>query len=411
MIRISRIILLLLSAPLFLLACNQQKSVSIEQIIMQTPVKEKIQPGAHDIESYIHLLKGKKVGILVNQTSMIDHTHLLDSLLELGITVSKIFTPEHGFRGKADAGEQVNNEIDVKTGIPIISLYGSHKKPTPDDLKNIDIVLFDLQDVGVRFYTYISTLHYIMEACSEANLPVVLLDRPNPNGFYVAGPVLDPTFKSFVGMHPVPIVYGLSIGEYGMMINGESWLKDGLQCDLTVIKCKNYDHTMSYDLPIKPSPNLPNQRSILLYPSLCLFEGTVASIGRGTDKQFQIIGHPRYNNNSNFSFTPIPKSGAKYPKLQDKLCFGIDLSTTDIKSLISNPSFNIEYLVEWYSQLNPNTSFWLKNHFIDKLAGTDQLRLMIEHGLKPNQIEKSWEDDLNDYRKKRKKYLLYADFN
>ncbi len=397
-------------------------TLAISTTSCQSKTTSKIIPGANDTTSYLSLLKDKNIGLLINQSSQIDNTHLLDSLLSLGVNIKKIYTPEHGFRGEADAGAKIKSNIDSNTGIPIISLYGKHRKPTSDDLEGIDIIVFDIQDVGVRFYTYISTLHYLMEACAENNIPLIVLDRPNPNGFYVAGPILEKEFKSFIGMHPVPIVYGLTIGEYATMINGEHWLKNGLTCNLKVIKNQNYDHTMSYDLPIKPSPNLPNQRSILLYPNLCLFEGTVVSIGRGTDKQFQIIGHPDAPPSlGNYHFTPISRPGAKTPKLQNKPCQGEDLSKINISELIKNPSFNIEKLIKWYNELALGKDFFRKKvkatkknpnprYFFDKLVGSDQLRLMIEHGTPISKIEETWQPKLDKYKETRKKYLLYKDF-
>ena len=355
--------------------------------------------------------------MVVNQTSVFNRflpwppktTHLVDSLLALNIPVKKIFAPEHGFRGEADAGEKVIDGIDAKTGLPIFSLYGETKKPTDEMLKSIDIMVFDIQDVGARFYTYISTLHHVMEACAENGIPLIVLDRPNPNGFYVDGPVLKPEFKSFVGMHPVPVVYGMTIGEYAQMINGEQWLSNGMQCELSVIPCNNYDHTMTYNLPIKPSPNLPNLRAILLYPSLCFFEGTTVSIGRGTDNQFQIIGHPEYDIGS-YAFKPVSKPGANYPKHEDVMCFGQDLSSFDLTDLKREKKLNLSYLIEYYNFLRSKTQFFLDNNFFDKLAGTDQLKKQIIDDLSEAQIRATWQEDLLLFKQTRKKYLLYPDF-
>ncbi|HEY8399691.1 MAG TPA: DUF1343 domain-containing protein, partial [Cytophagaceae bacterium] len=307
---------------------------------------DKIITGAEQLEQYLSLLKNKNVALVVNQTSVVGKTHLVDTLLSLGIKVRKIFSPEHGFRGDADAGERVNNEIDAKTGLPIVSLYGNNKKPNKESLKDVDIVIFDIQDVGVRFFTYISTMHYIMEACAENNKKVLILDRPNPNGHYVDGPVLDLKHKSFVGMHPIPIVHGLTVGELAMMINGEKWLDSGRTCDLQVIKVKNYDHKKRYSLPVKPSPNLPNDLSIQLYPHLCLFEGTTLSVGRGTEFPFQVVGHPNKAYGT-FQFTPKSIPGmAKSPLHENKVCYGIDL-----RSLSGEESgFQLKYIMELYNK-------------------------------------------------------------
>ena len=286
--------------------------------------KEQYVCGAQDTENYLHFLEGKSVGVVANQTSLIGETHLVDSLLSLGVNVKRIFTPEHGFRGSADAGAKVTGGKDEKTGIEIASLYGKTKKPTPEMLQDIDVMLFDLQDVGVRFYTYISTLSYVMEACAEQRIPVVVLDCPNPNGFYIDGPVLKTENKSFVGMHPVPVVYGMTIGEYGQMVNGEGWLKGGIHCDLTVIPVPDYDRNAIYELPVKPSPNLPNWESVYLYPSLCFFEGTIVSVGRGTEKPFQIFGHPDLR--GDFTFTPESKGGASKPMFEGERCRGFELT-------------------------------------------------------------------------------------
>jgi uncharacterized protein YbbC (DUF1343 family) len=321
--------------------------------------------------------------------------------LALDIKVSKVFAPEHGFRGKADAGEHIEDTKDKKTGLPIISLYGSNRKPSAKQLKNVDAVVFDIQDVGVRFYTYISTLHYIMEACAEQNIPLIVLDRPNPNGHYLDGPVLESEFKSFVGMHPVPVVYGMTIGEYGDMINGENWLGNQLKCDLTVIPLKKYNHDSTYSLPIKPSPNLPNDTSINLYPSICFFEGTLVSCGRGTEIQFQIFGDPSLPKEIyTFSFTPIPNFGAKYPKYQDQLCNGLDLRET--KKLVA---LNLEWLISAYNAYPDKSMFF--NTFFKKLAGTEKLQQQIEMGMNAAEISDSWKTDLEKFNITRHKYLRY----
>jgi uncharacterized protein YbbC (DUF1343 family) len=358
--------------------------------------------GADQTTRYLPTLRGKRVGMVVNQTSIIRQTHLVDSLNTLGIRIKTIFAPEHGFRGQASAGEKISNSRDPKTGIGIVSLYGSNRKPTPAQLDSLDVVVFDIQDVGVRFYTYISTLHYVMEACAEANKPLVLLDRPNPNGHYVDGPVLNLAFKSFVGMHPIPVVHGLTVAELARMINGEGWLTGKKICPLTVIPCKNYTHQMPYTLPIAPSPNLPNRQAVLLYPSLCLFEGTVVSVGRGTDTQFQVIGSPNPANGP-YQFTPEDKPGAANPPNKGKLCYGLDLTKTDAQKL----GFSLGYLLDFYRKSPEKDSFFLKGNFIDKLYGSDSLRAQVRAGLSEKAIRQSWEPALGQYKTMQKRYLLY----
>lgn len=369
-------------------------------------VDTSIVPGAERTAHYYSLLKGKKIGLIVNQTSRVVDSHLVDTLLSLGLSIVKIFTPEHGYKGTADAGEKVEDDKDKD--IPILSLYGKNKKPKKEDISDLDVLVFDIQDVGARFYTYISTLHYVMESAGESNIPLIVLDRPNPNGFYVDGPVLDPKFTSFVGMHPVPIVYGMTIGEYGQMINGEGWLDNKINCDLTVIKCVNYDHSKTNDLPIKPSPNLPNLKSILLYPSLCLFEGTTVSVGRGTDMQFQLTGHPSLEGDMPYKFTPIPKPGAKNPKHNGKECYGMEFHHMDKSTLLDDAQLNIGLLVKYYQLLNnKGETVFLDNGFFDKLAGTDLLRQQIVSGKSEEEIKASWKPALNNFKKVRQKYLLY----
>jgi uncharacterized protein YbbC (DUF1343 family) len=324
-------------------------------------------------------------------------------LRSLNINITKIFTPEHGFRGTADAGETVSSYTDKKTGIEVISLYGKNKKPSAEQLKNIDILVFDIQDVGVRFYTYISTLHFVMEAAAENNKKVLVLDRPNPNGHYIDGPVLEIKFKSFVGMHPVPIVHGLTIGEYAQMINGEGWLTGKKQCSLEIISCLNYTHNTPYILPIPPSPNLPNQEAIYLYPSLCLFEGTVMSVGRGTDYPFQHFGHPSIKGSA-YSFTPESKTGAKEPILKGQVCFGYNVK----RAGTYNVGFTLRWLLMAYL-LYPNHDTFF-NPFFDKLAGTSKLRLSILEGKAEDEIKKEWKPAIDAYKLKRSKYLLYLDF-
>ena len=381
---------------LTLLSCRNHSNTQA-----QTP----ISVGAQQTETYLPILKNKNIGIIANQTSVIykedGHTHLVDSLLSLNIAVKKVFAPEHGFRGTADAGETIKNGIDVSTGIPIVSLYGKNKKPTQEQLENLDLIVFDIQDVGARFYTFISTLHYMMEACAEAGIPLLVLDRPNPNGHYVDGPILDVTYSSFVGMHPVPIVHGLTVGEYAKMINGEGWLSEGIQCDLKVIPMKNYSHQSTYDLPIKPSPNLPNAKSINLYPSLCLFEGTNVGVGRGTELQFQVFGSPFFEDtNYNFEFTPTPNIGAKYPKHEAKICKGLNLEDHPNLSRIE-----LKWLIDAYQNTDNKAGFF--NPFFTKLSGQKLLQEQIETGWTSEQIRESWKADIEHYKILRAPYLLY----
>lgn len=364
-----------------------------------------IIPGADQPEAYLPLLKGKKVGLVVNQTSILtqkDNLHLVDFLLDEEVTVQKVFVPEHGFRGDADAGETVKNDTDRETGLPLISLYGNNKKPSASSLADVDLVIFDLQDVGLRFYTYISTLHYVMEACAENGKPLIILDRPNPNGDYIDGPVLRNEFSSFVGVHPIPVVHGLSVGELARMINGEGWLNNGVKADIRVIETANWDHSMPYSLPIKPSPNLPNDTSIRLYPSLCFFEGTDISVGRGTYFPFQVYGAPdqKYGD---FSFTPVSINGmSKNPPHENKACYGRDLRKEPL-----DHRFTLRYLLEMYNKSGKGAAFF--NNFFDKLAGTDQLRQDIIAGKSEAEIRSSWQEELRSYKKMREKYVLYGD--
>lgn len=369
---------------------------------------DSLKVGAEQTELYLPLLSHKKIAVVANHSSMIGGIHLVDSLLNAKIKIKKIFCPEHGFRGEADAGETIKNQIDKKTGLEIVSLYGNHKKPTKKDLKGLDIVLFDMQDVGVRFYTYISTMHYVMEACAEQGVKVIILDRPNPNGFYVDGPILDTAYRSFVGMHPVPLVHGMTIGEYAQMVNGEKWLKKGVQCGLQIIPCKEYEHKLIYQLPIRPSPNLPNQTAVLLYPSLGFFEGTCISVGRGTDYPFQIFGHPALPK-TGYSYTPVEKIGAsKNPPFKDQECNGFDLREYSLKYFHDNPNINLEWLIFAYKMFPDKQSFF--NRYFVNLSGTPELKKQIEQGLDAETISKSWINPLNEFKKTRKKYLLYPDF-
>ena len=362
---------------------------------------------ANRTKLYLPKLKGKQVGVVANQTSVIfkngnTHTHLVDSLLSLEVDVKKVFAPEHGFRGRADAGEHVEDGIDTKTGTPIISLHGKHRKPTQESLRGLDVIVFDIQDVGVRFYTYISTLHNVMEACAEASIPVIILDRPNPNGHYVDGPTLEMENKSFLGMHPIPLVHGMTIGEYAQMINGEKWLENGIQCTISIIGMKNYTHNTSYSLPIRPSPNLPNDQSISLYPSLGLFEGTNINAGRGTEFQFQIFGAPFLNQESmKFTYIPEANFGSKNPKHKGKLCYGKDLRTNELQR-----EMTLKWVIEAYNNCNYKSLFFNTKNFT-KHAGTPLLQKQIEAGLSEADIRASWQEGLQAFVKTRSKYLLY----
>ena len=355
----------------------------------------------HELKKWMPNIDHQNIAIVGNQSSIFSNgTHLVDSLLTLEYKVIKVFSPEHGFRGSASAGEKVASSKDTKTGLPIISLYGSHKKPTSEDLRGVDLMIFDIQDVGVRFYTYISTLHYVMEACAENDVSLVVLDRPNPNGDYVDGPILEAEYKSFVGMHPVPIVHGMTIGEYGRMINGEYWLKDSLQCKLKVIPCENYNHQMHYSLPVAPSPNLRSDASIRLYPSLCLFEATNVSVGRGTSKPFEWFGHPSFPN-SQLSFVPESIQGASHPKHEGSRCYAIQPQVDS-----NEKKLNLSYLLKAKSFLEGET-FITKKSFFKKLAGTEELYNQILSGMDAQQIRESWQEGLNRFKKMREKYLLY----
>ena len=366
---------------------------------------QQLRVGAECMEQYLDKLSGKKVGLVANQTSVVRNengklVHLLDTLLSLDIDVCCVFSPEHGFRGNVEAGASVQSGRDSKTGVSIVSLYGKNKKPTKEQIQVCDILVFDLQDVGCRFYTYISTLHYVMEACAENNKPLLVLDRPNPND-YVDGPVLEDKFKSFVGMHNVPVVYGLTIGEYATMINGEGWLSGNEKCDLKIVALENWFHGMdsAYELPIAPSPNLPNSHSIELYPSLCLFEGTPVSVGRGTDKPFQIIGYPTYCN-KNFSFVPIPIKGvSENPPYKNQKCYGL----TDLKPVKNQ--LNLSYIMEMYSCYKDKQSFFTS--FFNKLVGTEKLKQQIVSGMSEEKIRDSWQKDLENYNKIKDKYTIY----
>jgi len=417
-----------LSSLFFLVSCAAQNQPASDK-----PGNSKVQAGADRINVYLAMLKGHTVGIFANQTSMVGNTHLVDTLLKLGIDIKVIFGPEHGFRGTADAGEKIGNYTDSKTGIPVVSLYGSKRRPSAEDVKGVDLLVFDIQDVGVRFYTFISSLEEFMEAAFELSKPLMILDRPNPNGHYVDGPVLDTKYRSFVGRQPIPVVYGMTMAEYAFMIAGENWLSEKANAKYAyyktaensvdtpfhfqVIKCKGYDHKTKYELPVRPSPNLPNIQSIYLYPSTCFFEGTVLSEGRGTSKPFQVFGHPSLPKNL-YSFTPNPNEGAKNSKLYGQLCYGWDLSGTPAEVLAAvNNKVQLKWLIEAYRLFPEKDKFFLlpksgkmEESFFTKLAGNNELWQQIKEGKTEQEIRKSWEPKLSEFKKIRKKYLMYDDF-
>lgn len=390
----------------FFLACSSWANAQIfkmdEAARLAFVDKSHYVSAAMQLDDYLPLLEGKSVGVVGNQTSIVGQTHLVDTLLTLGVDIRKIYTPEHGFRGTADAGAKVNSGKDEKTGIPIVSLYGKNKKPTAEMLQDIDVILFDLQDVGVRFYTYISTMSYVMEAAAENGIPVIVLDRPNPNGFYVDGPILKPENKSFVGMHPVPVVYGMTIGEYAKMVNGEGWLKGGIVCDLTVIPINNYNRNAIYELPVRPSPNLPNWESVYLYPTLCFFEGTNVSVGRGTELPFQIFGHPDIR--GEYTFTPRSTTGASKPLHEGQRCRGENLVDYAHYYEVNSKRLQIEWVIEAYQQLKDKGFF---NSYFVKLSGDQQMQRDIENGKSADEIRASWNDGLEAFKAIRAKYLMY----
>lgn len=365
-----------------------------------------IQTGAMQTAKYLPLLKGKRVAVIANPTSLIFNTHLVDTLLALKINLRKIFSPEHGFRGAADAGEKVHNDKDTKTGLPIISLYGRHMKPTKEELADVDVIIYDIQDVGVRFYTYISTMSNCMEAAAEQKKTFLVLDRPNPNGYYIDGPVLEPAFKSFLGMHPVPLVYGMTYGEYANMVNGEGWLSGKTKCDLKVIPVINYTHFDLYQLPAKPSPNLPNMKAVYLYPSLGLFEGTIVSVGRGTDFPFQVVGHPEMKN-TGFSFIPQPNTGAKEPKYKGQTCYGHDLREFVETYVKDSKEIYLLCLSGMYRELKRPVFF---DENFNYHAGNASLQDQIKQGVPESKIKQSWQEGIKKFKEIRKKYLLYSDF-
>ncbi len=391
-------------------SCQSKKDIDRVKVAGYEIKKDKsndIVIGAERIATYFPRLQSKRIACVVNHTSMVKEKHIIDTMLNFGLNVTKVFAPEHGFRGSIPDGGLVEDDVDPATNLPIISLYGKHKKPTPEDLINVDVMVFDIQDVGVRFYTYLSTLHYVMEACAENDISLIVLDRPNPNGHYIDGPVMEEGFKSFVGLHPVPVVYGMTIGEYARMINGEGWLKKGVKCSLEIVELKNYTHQSFYQLPIAPSPNLPNQLSILLYPSLCFFEGTSVSVGRGTNKQFQQIGHP-YLTDLEHHFTPQKNSGSEYPPHENTKCYGFDLSKITIGSIINEKKINLSYLLDMFNRISKKEEeFFLESNHFQRLSGTDNLKQQILSGKGEKEIRISWQEQLDHFQKVRDRYLIY----
>ncbi len=388
-------------------ACGNSTTTTTQtkdaDMIPQVPAADTLLLGIDRTGEYLPLLAGKRVGLVVNHTTLFsDGTHLADSLLALGVNIKTIFAPEHGFRGVADAGATIKDGKDAKTGLPIVSLYGKNKKPSPEQLRDIDIMLFDIQDVGVRYYTYPSTMHLVMEACAENGQSCLVLDRPNPNGDYVDGPVLDRKFASFVGMNPVPVVHGLTSAELALMINGEGWLAGEKACSLAVVPCLGYDHRQVYELPVKPSPNLPNLQSIRLYPSICLFEPTIVSVGRGTDTQFQVIGAPNKRLGP-YRFTPVDKPGAQNPPNEGKRCYGLDLRQVNTRQ----EGFTLKYLLDFYNKTPDKSKFFTSESFFDKLAGTDMIRKMMVAGNTEAEIRAAFTPKLEEFKAMRAKYLLY----
>lgn len=400
-----KIISLSLISCLLILSCTSQGK-NTNQSTNESTQKLTIQTGAQQTEAYIPELKGKRIGLVINQTAEINGVSLVDTLKNLGMDIKAIFGPEHGFRGDADAGEKVGNYTDKKTGLPVISLYGGKQAPSKEDLKNIDVLIFDIQDVGSRFYTYTITLAKVMQACADNKVPLLVLDRPNPTGTLIDGPILDPKFKSGVGMHPIPISHGLTIGEFAQMVNGENWLDNNAKCDLKIIKLKNYNHADEYVLPVKPSPNLPNALSIYLYPSICLFEGTVISQGRGTQTPFQVLGHPLLKDKYAFSFKPVSIQGmSKNPPLENEVCYGIDFTKTPVEEIRQQKQINIKLVIDLYRDFPEKDKFFTP--FFNKLAGNDILMQQIKDGKSEEEIRKTWAPGLEKYKETRKKYLLY----
>jgi uncharacterized protein YbbC (DUF1343 family) len=371
---------------------------------LQTPVIV----GAERIYAYLPMLEGKQVALMVNHSSRVGDKHLADVLVSEGVCVVRIFAPEHGFRGDAPDGEHLKDGADPRTGIPIISLYGNKRSPNAEDLAGVDVIVFDIQDVGTRFYTYISTLHYLLEACAEFDKSIIVLDRPNPNGHYVDGPVLDMRLRSFVGIAPLPVVHGCTVGELARLFTGEYWTGPK-PIDLTIVTCLNYTHKTFYELPVAPSPNLPNQRAVLLYPALCFFEGTAASIGRGTDAPFQVVGHPDFPEVYGFTFTPRPNAASKYPPQDGRLCRGYDFRSLSVDSLFKVGRIDLNAFLDFYCEFPDKDHFFLTSRYIDRLAGTRSLRQQVEAGSFESDIRATWQYDLEAYKKIRRRYLLYPD--
>ncbi len=391
------IIFVIILFPFF--SCNSQIETTSTDVI----------PGAEQMHLYLPLLKNKMVGIVANHTSKVQNSHLVDTLLKSNIEIAKIFALEHGFRGNADAGEQLEDGIDAQTGIPIVSLYGKHYKPTTSDLDGIDVLLFDIQDVGVRFYTYLSSLHYVLEASSENKIPLIVLDRPNPNGFYVDGPILDTVYQSFVGLHPIPVVHGMTLGELANMIIGEQWINHAKDAELNVVLCKNYAHDSIVNITINPSPNLQSMRAIYLYPTLGLFEGTIMSVGRGTDFPFLVFGHPEFPD-GNMKFIPRSIPGVStYPKYKGQECQGILLTDYSMEYLINQPGIHLEWIIVAYERMGKPKDFF--NSFFLNLSGNNSLKKKIAEGWSVEKIKKTWEPGLHEFKRIRKKYLLYNDFH
>lgn len=400
----NKLIILLFSIVLLNSCANSQANSTKSN---QDEKQEPIITGAEQSGQYLKLLKDKKVGLVVNQSSLIGDKHLLDFLLENKIQVQKIFAPEHGFRGNADRGAHIADGVDKKTGLPIVSMYGKNRRPTDEQMQGLDIMIFDIQDAGARFFTYISSMNEVMEACAKHNIPLLILDRPNPLGDYVDGPVRQEGFKSFVGIHPIPIVHGLTVGELAQMINGEKWLEEGRQCKITIIEMQNYTHSMHYSLPIKPSPNLPNDLSIRLYPSLCFFEATKVSVGRGTLFPFQVVAYPDPNFGDSL-FIPEDIEGMQMNPIQEgKVCYGIDLRTAEPDTI----KFSLKYIIDFAEKFKAKGDTLITNErWFNLLAGNDILLQQIKDGLSEKEIKKSWAEELSAFKKMRKKYLLYPDF-
>ena len=411
MIRASEFLGKVLLIVLIVTACSSQipeNKVVVKEVVKPSLYDLNTIVGAENTTSYLSKLKGKRIGIVSNLTSVINGVHLVDTLLKLGLDIKVVFSPEHGFRGNHHAGAIIKHGVDTETGLPIFSLHGKTKKPSAAIMDSIDVIVFDIQDVGARFYTYISTLHYVMEAVAESNKEIIVLDRPNPNAHYIDGPVLKPAHKSFIGMHPVPIVYGMTIGEYGKMINGEYWLKDSIQANLTVIPLQNWTYDKEYILPILPSPNLPNQLSIYLYPSLCLLEGTEASLGRGTDFPFQVYGHPGFNKDSSFTFKPVSLPGiSKYPKFENKNCYGEDYRAYSIDSIRKEGRINLSYLEDAIQNITPIKNFFDRPDFFNLLTGNDTIINHFKNHKAILDLPLTWKKEVEDFKIIRSKYLLY----